>query len=118
MLQDKTQTKLVENKTVFVRERKRHTDRRLSSTPCAVLYLGEGVVPRADAPLAGVPPPSAGVDWQTKWNYYLLSRTTYAVGNNWNMYRICGVWHLEYVLITPKICACFSVKDVKYYFCM
>ena len=29
--------------------------------------------------LAGVPP--AGVDWQTKWNYYLPSRTTYAVGN-------------------------------------
>ena len=41
--------------------------------------------------LAGVPPPPpwwtwpgyppAGVDWQTKWNYNLPSRTTYAVGN-------------------------------------
>ena len=30
--------------------------------------------------LAGVPP--GGVDWQTKWNHYLPSRTTYGVGNN------------------------------------
>ena len=28
--------------------------------------------------LAGVPPPTV-VDWQTKWNYNLLSRTTYVV---------------------------------------
>ena len=31
-----------EHKTVLMRERKRHTDRRLSSTPCAALSRGEG----------------------------------------------------------------------------
>ena len=38
-------------------------------------------------PPIGVPPirvPPLGVDWQTKWNYYLPSRTTYAVSNNVN----------------------------------
>ena len=38
-----------DHKTVLLRERKRHTD-RLSSTPCAVLYRAGGRVPRAGAP--------------------------------------------------------------------
>ena len=43
------------NKTVLLRERKRHTDCHLSSTPCAVLsWRGRGTP--GGSPLAGVPP--------------------------------------------------------------
>ena len=35
----------------------------------------------------GYPPLPAGVNWQTKWNYNLPSRTTYAVGNKCNVTR-------------------------------
>ena len=50
------------NKTVLLYECKRHTDRHLSSTPCAVLSQGHPILtwPRgstlAPSPLAGVPP--------------------------------------------------------------
>ena len=147
-------TKIYDHKKVLLRERKRHTDRRLSSTPSVnqvgyplPLPRSDGVggtqggilpwlgyppsrsdrgVPEVGYPLVRVPhvglptcqgtpclgtphrgtpirvhPPSwtwlgypphprldlarvplpLGVDWQTKWNYYLPSRTTYAVGN-------------------------------------
>ena len=46
-----------ENKTVLLRERKRHTDRRLSSTPCAVLSGGGGGVSWVGAPWLGYPHP-------------------------------------------------------------
>ena len=46
---------LHKNKTVLLREHKRHTDHHLSSTPCAVLYWGGGV-PQVDAPWLGYPP--------------------------------------------------------------
>ena len=37
--------------------------------------------------------------------------------NSWNMYVcICGIWQLQYLLITPKVYAYFSIKYVKYYF--
>ena len=41
----------------------------------------DGVPPPPAGPGRGTPSPT-GVDWQTKWNYNLPSRTTYAVGNN------------------------------------
>ena len=107
-----TIVKLFTNKKVLLCERKRHTDRSVSSIPSVILYevgyppvrvpppgqvswgvpkVGyppswypprpglTGGYPRWGTPHWGTPP--AGVDWQTKWNYYLPSRTTYAVGN-------------------------------------
>ena len=75
------------HKTVLLRERKRHTDRGVSSTPSVTrggvppswTWLGYPPLP---AGLAGVPPSPAGVNWWTKWNYNLPFRTTYAVGKN------------------------------------
>ena len=46
---------LINNMTVLLRERKRHTDRRLSSTPCVVLSRGS-------TPAWGVP--QMGAPWQ------------------------------------------------------
>ena len=83
------------NKTVLLRERKRHTDRRLSSTPCAVLYGGyPGRVPPwlgyppvltwlggnpGRHPLAGIPPVLSwlrGVPWAgAPWPGYSLARS-------------------------------------------
>ena len=79
------------NKKVLLRERKRHTDRGVSSTPSVILYevgypppqpgLTEGVPPHWGTPpgqvlggvtrpppgldLAGVPPPPPGPGWGT-----------------------------------------------------
>ena len=47
----------------------------------------QGVPPPTGWTWLGYPPPP-GVDWQTKWNYYLLSRTTYAVGNDLTFARM------------------------------
>ena len=46
-------SRIMVNKTVLLRERKRHTDRSVSSTPSAVLYQGRGY----PIPAGGVPPP-------------------------------------------------------------
>ena len=48
--------------------------------PPSWTWLGYPPPPPPAGPGSGTPPP-LGVDWQTKWNYYLPSRTTYAVGN-------------------------------------
>ena len=53
------------NKTVLLRERKRHTDRRLSSTPCAVLYRGGRGGTPGRHPLAGGTLGRCSPDWGT-----------------------------------------------------
>ena len=58
-----------------------------SGTPPAWTWLGSPPPP-PPGPNLGTPPP--GVDWQTKWNYYLPSRTTYAVGNKTEQ-NICSL---------------------------
>ena len=34
------------------------------------------------------------------------------------MSNICSIWHLQYLLMTLKVYACFGVKYVEYYFCV
>ena len=49
------------DKKVLLRERKRHTDRGVSSTPSAVLYLGGGLpLPCQGVPHLGYPPSRPG----------------------------------------------------------
>ena len=72
---------LVMNKKVLLRERKRHTDRRVASTPSVVLprypprldLAGGGVPCQGGTPWTWPrtpPPPGPG---RTNWKYYLLS---------------------------------------------
>ena len=86
---------IVDSKKVPLRERKRHTDRRLSSTPSVVLFWGQGY-PIADRGYPcqmgggvpyprhfrilwdGVPPPPVWTDWK----HYLPPKPSDAGGKN------------------------------------
>ena len=107
-------SKIIQDKTVLLRERKRYTDRRLSSTPCADLVGGTlggcplgwgtpvltwlgGHPPGWVLPHSDLAPLPWGVDRQTPLKIVPYRRTTYAVGNNYNVSHCLSNFTQKYV---------------------
>ena len=55
-----------------------------------------------------------------KWNEWLCVWhklvTSCPIVQTVEMCNICSIWHLQYLLITPKMCTCFGIKYVKFSF--